>query len=101
MAMAERDESHPPVMSCIVNDCEFWSENNMCRAKNIWVGGKHPTCDTYQRSDHHEARAARADIRQCDVNICTHNANAMCQAPGINVAWHSGHADCVTFMQQM
>ncbi|MHB0977431.1 MAG: DUF1540 domain-containing protein [Candidatus Aquicultorales bacterium] len=89
--------SDVPVLSCQVNDCEFWGGGNMCHANTIWVGGNHPTCDTYQRSDHHEFQTDRAGVRQCDVEQCNFNAQVQCHAPGIDVSWHSGHADCATF----
>ncbi|MCL5292726.1 MAG: DUF1540 domain-containing protein [Actinobacteria bacterium] len=92
-------EKLPPVLNCIVNDCEFWGEGNMCHATSIWVGGDHPTCDTYERAEHHEYQADQASVRQCDVDICRFNESAVCHAPGINISWHSGHADCVTFEQ--
>ena len=93
------EANFPPVLSCVVNDCEFWGEGNICHANAIWVGGGHPTCDTYERADHHEYLADQAGVRQCSVNSCRFNAASACHASGIEVSWHSGHADCATFKE--
>lgn len=90
----------PPIAKCTVNDCEFWGDGNLCHATSIWVGGNHPTCDTYERAEHHEYQADQGVVRQCDVRSCSFNASNVCHAKTIDVSWHSGHADCMTFTQE-
>lgn len=90
--------SMPKILSCSVSECAY-NINYECHTMAITVGdGNHAECDTYYRA---KSKGGAADliggVGACKVDICKFNKSFECSAPGINVAPHSGHADCKTF----
>jgi hypothetical protein len=65
-------------------------------APDITVGDEHPKCDTYRRGPHNPVKA-HAMVSSCKVMDCAFNESEMCEASGITVSGHQGHADCVTY----
>ena len=86
----------PDVKKCTVNDCFYWGDD-MCRANAIQVGDDHPLCDTYMKSGSHGAPADIGRVGACHTSNCQYNEDLSCSANGIDVGWHSEHADCLTF----
>lgn len=93
--------SMPKILSCSVTECAY-NKNNECHTLAITVGdGSHPECDTFYRAKNKGgAPDQTGGVGACKVDICKFNNAFECSAPGINVAPHSGHADCKTFAQR-
>ncbi len=90
--------SMPRILSCSVTECAY-NINNECHTLAITVGdGSHASCDTYYRT---QVKGGAVDqiggVGACKADACKFNKAFECSAPGINVAAHSGHADCKTF----
>lgn len=88
----------PKILSCSVLDCAY-NINSECHTMAITVGdANHAECDTFYKAG---AKGGAADlvggVGACKVSLCRFNRSFECNAPGINVAPHSGHADCKTF----
>lgn len=87
----------PQVRTCEVTECSYNSDQH-CHAVAIQVGQEHPRCDTYTPlGSRSGAMDQIANVGACKVSHCSFNNLLLCAAPDINVAHHSGHADCVTF----
>ncbi len=71
-------EEFPSIAKCTVNDCEFWGEGNACHATSIWVGGNHPTCDTYERAEHHEYQRTAASSASVTSSTAAYNSLNTC-----------------------
>lgn len=91
----------PKILSCSVTECAY-NKNSECHTMAITVGDvDHAECDTFYRSSN---RGGVFDlvgaVGACKVEKCSFNKSLECSAPGINVAPHSGHADCKTFRER-
>jgi hypothetical protein len=86
------------ISSCEEADC-FYNHDTACHAPAINVGGPHPRCDTFSRSDKHIAREPVGRVGACHVAECRHNVDLMCGARAIEVGRHQDHPDCTTFEQ--
>jgi hypothetical protein len=88
----------PDVRECVVTDCAF-NQGRACHARAVTIGdGIHPACDTYHPNVEQRASArTRAGIGACKVDRCEWNEDLACRARSVRVAYHQGHADCVTF----
>ncbi|MHB0997605.1 MAG: DUF1540 domain-containing protein [Armatimonadota bacterium] len=86
----------PDVQKCTVNNCFYWM-NDICKANAIQVGDDHPMCDTFARSMEHKGPADHGKVGACHTSNCEYNQQLSCSAMGIEVGFHSDHADCLTF----
>ena len=91
--MQMQSEAH--VMTCLAEDCS-WNCRDECCAPTITVGSDHPRCDTFTTG---EVRPLddMAAVGQCNVAECHFNHDMVCDASGITLNPHSGHADCLTY----
>lgn len=92
----------PEVRECVVSDCAF-NATLRCHARAITVGdGAHPACDTYHPApEQHVSSRMRAGFGACKVDSCEHNEGLVCRARSVRVAYHQGHADCMTYLPRM
>lgn len=87
----------PEVRNCAAQDC-YYNRTEVCHAPAITVGSGHPVCDTFiYRSDDHGMPAANGSVGACHEGDCKFNDLLMCHAGSINVDYHLGHPDCVTY----
>lgn len=92
--------SMPNVKACAVTECAY-NANKLCHARAITVGdGTHPMCDTYFKSPGGRSHdiAIMAGVGACKISACQFNQDFECQAAGVDVGKHQGHADCITFL---
>ncbi len=85
------------VMTCLAESCS-WNCDDQCCAPSIEVGAEHPRCDTYTTAPA-DPLDTMAMVQDCKVAGCHFNRNMACEASGITLNVHSGHADCLTFRQ--
>jgi hypothetical protein len=91
----------PNVLDCNVQECSY-NTNKACHAMAITVGDSNcAMCDTYFKSSQ---KGGASDITgavgACKENDCKFNNSLECQAPGIHVSGHMGHADCSTYTRR-
>jgi hypothetical protein len=89
----------PDVRECVVSDCAYNSDRS-CHARAITVGdGAHAACDTYHpAAEERSSSKRRAGVGACKLSSCEHNEDLECRARSVRVAYHQGHADCVTYL---
>jgi len=88
-----------PVKICDAQDCAY-NKNLQCHAMAINVGGPEvcPNCDTFMsRGNKGGIPKPMAGVGACKVEQCKFNELFECNAKGIEVRMHSGHADCGTY----
>jgi hypothetical protein len=56
-----------------------------------------PMCDTFTHGGSPESEPMPA-VAACHIGNCQFNIDLACEAPGITVWTHEGHADCATFL---
>ncbi len=88
----------PNILDCSVQECSY-NTNKACHAMAITVGDTNcAMCDTYFKSSSKGgAQDINGSVGACKENDCKFNNSLECQAPGIHVSSHMGHADCSTF----
>lgn len=87
----------PRITKCEMTECSY-NKNSECHAMAITVGGSHPMCDTFMKASRKGGVAdMTGGVGACKVEDCRFNSMFECSASGINVAIHSGHADCATY----
>lgn len=88
----------PDVRECVVADCAYNNELR-CHARALTIGdGAHAACDTYHPDPALRCNArAQAGVGACKVVGCEWNEDLACRARSVRVAYHQGHADCVTY----
>jgi hypothetical protein len=91
--MEQMEEGH--VLTCLAQDCAYNTDCE-CDAPRIQVGGDHARCDTYTTGQVAKAEAEPL-VSMCDIIDCHFNQSRLCDAAGVTMAAHSGHADCVTY----
>lgn len=92
--MQQMNEGH--VLTCTVTECSY-NQSQLCHAPNITVGDAHPMCDTFTTTQVQPADVEMPDVETCNATDCKFNQSKDCMAPGITVAYHSEHADCLTY----
>lgn len=88
----------PVVSQCEVERCAY-NRDRTCHAMAITVGDtRHARCDTYFSAS---AKGGDPDVvgrvGACKVSDCRHNVQFECQAPGIDIGYVEGSADCLTY----
>jgi len=87
----------PNIMDCEVTACAY-NEMKKCHAKAITVGGSHPKCDTFFKTDQKGGLSGDvAMVGACKVTSCAYNMLLECGADGIQIAMHGSHPDCKTY----
>lgn len=93
--------SMPRISKCDVTECSY-NRKNECHAMAITVGGLHPICDTFYKSNNKGGVADMiAGVGACKIETCKFNKSLECSAAGINIGHHSDHADCMTFSSRV
>jgi hypothetical protein len=83
------------VETCLAEECSYNCADECCAPK-IVVGKDHPACDTYTTQPVQRSQE-ESMVGQCAVQDCHFNDHMSCDAAGITVLRHSGHADCGTY----
>jgi hypothetical protein len=91
--MQQMEEGH--VLTCLAQDCSY-NNDCECDAPKIEVGDDHARCDTYTTGEVSRI-GAEPMVAKCDITECHFNEARSCDAAGVTMATHAGHADCVTF----
>jgi len=88
----------PAVAACEAIECAY-NVGRSCHARAITIGdGDHPACDTrFISTTHCLDTSHRAGVGACKVSSCKHNRDYECDAEGVQIGHHGGHADCKTF----
>lgn len=86
-------EAH--VLTCLADDCSY-NCRDVCCAPAIEVGAEHPACDTFTTGAV-QVREGEPGVQDCKVMDCHFNSSESCNAAGVTMIMHSGHADCATY----
>ena len=91
----------PNVLDCSATECSY-NTNKACHAAAITVGDSNcAMCDTYFKSSQKGGvQDLTGSVGACKENDCKFNNSLECQASGIHVANHMGHADCATYSRK-
>jgi len=85
----------PVVMTCLAEACTYNTADE-CHAPAVEFGDSHPKCDMFTTGVVSIAEFP-ATVQDCLVAECHFNSDLLCSAPGVTVAAHSDHADCMTY----
>ena len=85
------------IVDCSVTECAY-NSNKECHTLAITVGSNCPMCETYTSA---KSKGGMDDVTggvgACRMSDFRYNNMLECNASGIHVSKHSGHADCDTF----
>jgi len=87
----------PDVKNCAATKC-YYNKDERCQAEVVLIGSGHSICNTFVSiGDRHGMRTTGGRVVACHEIDCKFNEELSCRAGSINVDYHEGYADCVTF----